>query len=95
MASLNLGRDVANKRERKQSAARLVAKSCPLYLAVRMLRYGSLIIINPSAWDAIRRENETENVLAKIHLGMTRNSVKERKIDKKKNFPTSYCTFLS
>ena len=41
MANLNLGLDVANKRER-------VDKSYPLYLAVRMPRYGSLININPS-----------------------------------------------
>ena len=48
MASLNLGQDVANKRERKLTAAHVVAKSYPLYLAVRMRRYGSLIKINPS-----------------------------------------------
>ena len=48
MASLNLDEDVANKRERKQTAANVVAKSYPLYLAVRMRRYGSLIKINPS-----------------------------------------------
>ena len=49
MASLSLGRDVANKRERKYTAAHMVAKSYPLYLAaVRMRRYGSLIKTNPS-----------------------------------------------
>ena len=30
MANLNLGQDVANKRERKQTAVDLVAKSYPL-----------------------------------------------------------------
>ena len=49
MASLNLGQDVANKRERKQTAAHIVARSYSLYLAVKMCRYGSLININPSA----------------------------------------------
>ena len=48
MASLNLGQDVANKRERKWSAAHIVAKSYPLLLAVGMRRYGSLINMNPS-----------------------------------------------
>ena len=48
MASLNLGQDVANKRERKYIAVHIVAKSYPLYIAVRMRRYGSLIKINPS-----------------------------------------------
>ena len=38
-------------RERKYTAAHIVAKSYPLYLAVRMRRYGSLIKINPSGWD--------------------------------------------
>ena len=48
MADLYLGQDVANKRERKQTAAHIVAKPYPLYLAVRMRRYGSLFNINPS-----------------------------------------------
>ena len=30
MANLNLGQDVANKRERKQTAAQIVAKAYPL-----------------------------------------------------------------
>ena len=30
MANLNLGQDVANKRERKQTAAHIVVKSYPL-----------------------------------------------------------------
>ena len=30
MANLNLGQDVANKRERKKTAAPIVANSCPL-----------------------------------------------------------------
>ena len=46
MASLNLGQDVANKGERKQTAAHIVAKSYPLYIAVRM--HHSLLKINPS-----------------------------------------------
>ena len=52
MASLNLGQDVANKREIKQTDAHahIMAKSYLLYLAVRMRRYGSLININPSAF---------------------------------------------
>ena len=41
MANLNLGQDVANKRERKLTTAHIVAKSYPL-------RYVSLININPS-----------------------------------------------
>ena len=49
MPSLNLGQDVANKRERKKRVAHIVAKPYPLYLAVRMHLYGSLIKINPSA----------------------------------------------
>ena len=48
MASLNLGQDMANKKERKYTAAHIVAKFYPLYLAVRMRRYGSLININHS-----------------------------------------------
>ena len=39
MASLNLGQD---------HIGHIVAKSYPLYLAVRMSRYGSLAKINPS-----------------------------------------------
>ena len=42
MTNLNLGQDVAYKRERKQTAAHIVAK------VVRMRRYRSLININPS-----------------------------------------------
>ena len=48
MANLNLCQDVANKRERKQRIAHIVAKSYPLWQAVRMRRYDSLININPS-----------------------------------------------
>ena len=51
MGSLNLGQDVANKRETKiWTAAYIVAKSDLLFLAVTMRRYGSLIKINPSAF---------------------------------------------
>ena len=32
-------------------AAHIVAKSYPLYLAVRMCRYGSLLKINPSGYN--------------------------------------------
>ena len=42
MANLNLGQDVANKRERKKTAAHLVTQ------AVGMHRYGSPFNINPS-----------------------------------------------
>ena len=48
MANLNLGQDVANKRERKLTAANIMAKSYLLYLAVKMCRCGSLINIKPS-----------------------------------------------
>ena len=49
MASLNLGQDVVNKKkELKQTAAHIVAKSYPLQQAAGMRRYGSLININPS-----------------------------------------------
>ena len=48
MASLNLGKDVANKRERKQTAAHKVAKFYSPWQAVGMCRYVSLININPS-----------------------------------------------
>ena len=48
MASLNLGQDVSNKRERKYTTAHIVAKSYPLEQAVKMCHYGSLININPS-----------------------------------------------
>ena len=49
MTSPNLSQDVANTRKRNL-AAHVVAKSGPLYLAVRMRRYGSLIKINPSEY---------------------------------------------
>ena len=49
MASLDLSQDVANKRERKQTATHIVAKSYALHLAVKMCNCGSLININPSA----------------------------------------------
>ena len=44
----NLVQDVANKRERKSTAAHIVAKSDPLCQAVEMRCYGSLININQS-----------------------------------------------
>ena len=44
MANLNLGQDVANKRERKYTAA----KFYPLYQIVGMRRCGSLFNINRS-----------------------------------------------
>ena len=40
MTNFNLGRDVANKRERKKTAGHMAAGN---------RRYGSLITINPSA----------------------------------------------
>ena len=62
MANLNLGQDVANKRERKHTAAHKVAKFYPLKLAERMRRYGSLITINPSIQhDPIIRGQKMEN----------------------------------
>ena len=45
MANLN---DVANKREKKETADPIVAKSYHLQQAVGMRRYGSLININLS-----------------------------------------------
>ena len=50
MANLNLGQDVANERERKKTAAHKVAIFYPLWLAVRMRRYGSLFNISPSGF---------------------------------------------
>ena len=43
MAKVNLGQDVANRRERKWTATHIVAKSDPLEQAAGMRRYGSLI----------------------------------------------------
>ena len=44
MENLNLGQDVANKRERKMTAAHTVA----IFLSPKQtVRYGSLININP------------------------------------------------
>ena len=48
MINLDLDQDVANTRERKQTAAHKVAKSYPLQQAAEMPRYNSLIVINPS-----------------------------------------------
>ena len=47
MASLNLGQDAVNKRERKKTAAPIVAKSYSLQLALKMCRYGSLLSSTP------------------------------------------------
>ena len=64
MANLNLGQDVANKGERKQTATH---KFSPPQLAVRMGRYGSLITINPSslqqvaAATVVSHKKETED----------------------------------
>ena len=53
MANFNIGKDVANKRERKQTAVHIAAEYYPLELAVGMRRYGSLININLSVcWQA-------------------------------------------
>ena len=46
MANLYLDKAVANTRERKQTAAHLVAKYYPLLQASGRRRYGSLININ-------------------------------------------------
>ena len=48
MANLNSDQYGTNKRERNLEPAHIVAKSYPLWLAVGMIRYGSLININPS-----------------------------------------------
>ena len=48
MANLNLGQDVTNKRERKETVAYEVAKFYPLWQTVGIRRYGSLININHS-----------------------------------------------
>ena len=50
MARLNSDQDVANNRERKQTAAHIVAKSYPIQQTVEMCRYGSLININHSGF---------------------------------------------
>ena len=47
MANLNLGQDVANYREKTQTAAHIVAKSYLIWQAGRICCYGSLININP------------------------------------------------
>ena len=55
MANLNLGQDVANKSEKKSNvAAHIVSSFYPQEQAVWMLRYGSLININPSARGELR-----------------------------------------
>ena len=46
MANLNLGQNVANKRDKINLVAHFVANSYPLWQAVWMLLYGSLININ-------------------------------------------------
>ena len=58
-------------KNRKQTAAHKVAKSYPLYLAVRMRRYVSLININPSSLHkplfaiAKKRSNGTQGKVVK------------------------------
>ena len=49
MANLNLGQNMANKRENKLTAAHIVAQPYPLQQAAGMRHYGSLINIYPSA----------------------------------------------
>ena len=66
MASLNFGQDVANKRERKLTAAHIAAKSYPLCLAVRMRRYGSLLNINPSL--LVQTNCETVSYMVRLPL---------------------------
>ena len=61
MPNLYLGQDVANKRERKQTAAHIVAKSYPLGQAVRMSRYGSLIIKSSDFSHAYNLTNFSDN----------------------------------
>ena len=48
MANLILGQDVANKRERKQTADHILLRFYLLQKAAVIRRYGSLININPS-----------------------------------------------
>ena len=50
MENLNLFRPL---KERENRQLLIQAKSYPLYLAVRMRRYGSLIIINPSGLEKV------------------------------------------
>ena len=68
MANLNLGQDVANKRERKQTAAPLVAKSHTHKQAAGRSRYGSLININPSGLSYRERKGKKFVNLSKILL---------------------------
>ena len=53
MASLNLGQDVANKREKMGISGHIVAKPYPLQQVVIIRRYGSLINSNPSGKEEI------------------------------------------
>ena len=62
MASLNLGQDEANKGERKLTAHHIVANSYPLYLAVKMYRYSSLINIYHSATRYIARSSRSTSL---------------------------------
>ena len=47
----------------KKTAAHIVAKYYPLYLAVKMCRYGSLIYINPSGSYDISTSNTFQRKL--------------------------------
>ena len=69
MADLNLGQDVANKRERKQAATHVVAISYPLQQAVGMHRYGSLININPSGFTVPNFKREEKGRKGKFCIG--------------------------
>ena len=80
MANLNLGRDVANKRVRKYTAAHKVANSYPLYLAVRMRRYGSLIKINPSGCIIILYAFDVLNIfiLKRVEVSLLRREISRK-----------------
>ena len=90
MASLNLGQDVANKRERKQTAAHIVAKPYSLQPVAGICHYGSLININPSGLEKGKCYLDYDEVpITCIYLSRTENTVKQRSFD---NSSVQHCT---
>ena len=65
MSNLSLGRDVANKRERKWTTANKVANLIPY---VGMRRYGSLININPSEGDQRKKPQWRTLIFDDYHI---------------------------
>ena len=83
--NLNLVQEVANKSDRNQKAAHIVAKPDSLQLAVRMHRYGSLININLSEG----------KVLKPIYLFNQLPQRTQRKSQKDKKFSLSFLFYLT